>query len=172
MEWKRRRIRPRAPRQAPDRLPRRLRQHDVRSDGAYRRPPEMRRSCQLKQVGRGEEPDDPCSVRDAFCSCDNSESSKTKREYRRRSKCSAIWCSRMRPSSSSARYRPVTPRSDRKWIATAPLTVSLRGRRRHVGRVDVCSIPCELAWRQGDVALFPPEICSKRNRSLNLYIAL
>jgi hypothetical protein len=36
------------------------------------------------------------------------------------------------------------------------------------GRVDVCSIPSELAWRPGDVALFPPEICSKRDRSLNL----
>jgi hypothetical protein len=57
-----------------------LRPRDVRSDSAGRRPPEMRRSCQPKAIGCGGGPDNLCLATDAFCSCDNSENSKTRHD--------------------------------------------------------------------------------------------
>jgi hypothetical protein len=57
-----------------------LRPRDVRSDNGGRRPPEMQRSCQPTEIGCGGGPDNLCLVTDAFCSCDNSENNKTKRD--------------------------------------------------------------------------------------------
>jgi hypothetical protein len=57
-----------------------LRPRDVRTDDGVHRPREMRRSCQLKAVESSEAPDSLYLVTDAFCSGDNNENNKTKRD--------------------------------------------------------------------------------------------
>jgi hypothetical protein len=57
-----------------------LRPRASRSDNAGRRPPEMRRSRQLKALGCAERSDNLCLATDVFCSCDNSENNKTTRD--------------------------------------------------------------------------------------------
>jgi hypothetical protein len=57
-----------------------LRPRDVRTDDGVRRPREMRRSCQRKAVGSSGDPDSLYLATDAFCSDDNNENNKTKRD--------------------------------------------------------------------------------------------
>ena len=57
-----------------------LRLRDVRTDDGVRRPREMRQFCQRKAVGSGGDPDSLYLATDAFCSDDNNENNKTKRD--------------------------------------------------------------------------------------------
>jgi hypothetical protein len=72
-----RRISPKRPR---DRRSMWLKPRDVRTGDGVHRPPEMRLPCQLKAVGSRGDPDSRYLVTDAFCSDDNNQNNKTKRD--------------------------------------------------------------------------------------------
>jgi hypothetical protein len=57
-----------------------LRPRDVRTDDGVHRPREMRRSCQRKAVESSGDPDSLYLATDAFCSDDNKENNKIKRD--------------------------------------------------------------------------------------------
>jgi hypothetical protein len=57
-----------------------LRLRDVRTDDGVHRPREMRRSCQRKAVRSSGDPDSLYLGTDAFCSDDNNENNKIKRD--------------------------------------------------------------------------------------------
>ena len=57
-----------------------LRLRDVRTDDGVHRPPEMRLPCRLEAVGLSGDPDSLYLGKDAFCSDDNNENNKIKRD--------------------------------------------------------------------------------------------